>query len=176
MDAVGHRLDILRDTFGSNGPDATEGTIAPGAGCPFNFFTSRKWNYTDAGLTLRDHTVQTRRNLCPRTPTTLKARPAQARKSRYRTEVQPFQPSVNFGGTLQRFFQLLETEVLASRDFQDRRLAAAAQLGGIGNLSGKICRNHDRTVLVGMNEVIRAHRHAGDADFTTKVLGVDPGM
>jgi hypothetical protein len=41
-------------TFGAN-PDATEGSIAPGGGCPFNFFTSRKWSYTEAGLTLRDH-------------------------------------------------------------------------------------------------------------------------
>jgi hypothetical protein len=46
-------------TFGANGPDVTEGTIAPGARCPFNFFTSRKWTYTEAGLTLRDHTGQT---------------------------------------------------------------------------------------------------------------------
>jgi len=45
-------------TFGANNPDATEGTIAPGGGCPFNFFTSRKWSYTDAGLTLRDHNAQ----------------------------------------------------------------------------------------------------------------------
>jgi hypothetical protein len=29
--------------------------IAPAGGCPFNIFTSRKWNCTDAGLTLRDH-------------------------------------------------------------------------------------------------------------------------
>ena len=45
-------------TFGASSPDVTEGTIAPGGGCPFNFFTSRKWNYTEAGLTLRDHTAQ----------------------------------------------------------------------------------------------------------------------
>jgi len=44
-------------TFGAN-PDATEGTIAPGGGCPFNFFTSRKWSYTEAGLTIRDHNAQ----------------------------------------------------------------------------------------------------------------------
>jgi len=55
-------------TFGSSGPDATEGTIAPGAGCPFNFFTSRKWNYTDAGLTLRDHTAQALAQLLPAGP------------------------------------------------------------------------------------------------------------
>jgi protease inhibitor Inh len=55
-------------TFGSNGPDASEGTIAPGGGCPFNFFTSRKWNYSDAGLTLRDHTAQTLAQLVPAGP------------------------------------------------------------------------------------------------------------
>ena len=55
-------------TFGSSGPEATEGTIAPGAGCPFNFFTSRKWNYSDAGLTLRDHTAQTLAQLVPAGP------------------------------------------------------------------------------------------------------------
>src|SRR5579871_4395139 len=55
-------------TFGPSGPDATEGTIAPGAGCPFSFFTSRKWNYTDAGLTVRDHTAQALGQLTPAGP------------------------------------------------------------------------------------------------------------
>src|ERR1700743_2025920 len=55
-------------TFGATSPDATEGTIAPGAGCPFNFFTSRKWTYTEAGLTLRDHTAQTLGQLSPAGP------------------------------------------------------------------------------------------------------------
>jgi hypothetical protein len=54
-------------TFGAN-PDATEGTIAPGGGCPFNFFTSRKWSYTEAGLTLRDHNAQTLAQLTPAGP------------------------------------------------------------------------------------------------------------
>ena len=54
--------------FGANSPDTTEGTIAPGAGCPFNFFTSRKWNYTEAGLTLRDHTGQALGQLAPAGP------------------------------------------------------------------------------------------------------------
>src|ERR1700742_2349033 len=40
--------------FGAQ-PDAAEGTIAPGGRCPFNFFTSRKWSYTAAGLVIRDH-------------------------------------------------------------------------------------------------------------------------
>src|ERR1700684_3162654 len=51
-------------TFGA-GQDATEGTIAPAGGCPFNFFTSRKWTYTEAGLTLRDHTAQVLALLSP---------------------------------------------------------------------------------------------------------------
>ncbi|MGZ5872498.1 MAG: AprI/Inh family metalloprotease inhibitor [Bradyrhizobium sp.] len=51
-------------TFGAN-PDATEGAIAPGGGCPFNFFTSRKWTYTEAGLTIRDHNAQTLAQLTP---------------------------------------------------------------------------------------------------------------
>jgi hypothetical protein len=55
-------------TFGATSPDVTEGTIAPGAGCPFNFFTSRKWNYTEAGLTLRDHTAKVLAQLSPAGP------------------------------------------------------------------------------------------------------------
>jgi hypothetical protein len=54
-------------TFGGN-PDATEGTIAPGGGCPFNFFTSRKWTYSEAGLTIRDHTSQALAQLTPAGP------------------------------------------------------------------------------------------------------------
>jgi hypothetical protein len=44
-------------TFGAV-QDATEGTIAPAGGCPFNFFTSRKWTWTQAGLAIRDHNAQ----------------------------------------------------------------------------------------------------------------------
>jgi Protease inhibitor Inh len=55
-------------TFSASSPDATEGTIAPAGGCPFNFFTSRKWNYTDAGLTLRDHNAQALAQLSPAGP------------------------------------------------------------------------------------------------------------
>src|SRR3984957_11484599 len=55
-------------TFGATTPDATEGTIAPGGGCPFNFFTSRKWSYTEAGLTLRDHNAQSLAQLTPAGP------------------------------------------------------------------------------------------------------------
>jgi hypothetical protein len=49
-------------------PGATEGTIAPGGGCPFNFFTSRKWSYSEAGLTIRDHNAQTLAQLTPAGP------------------------------------------------------------------------------------------------------------
>ena len=52
-------------TFGATQADVTEGTIAPAGGCPFNFFTSRKWTYTSAGLTIRDHTGQTLAQLAP---------------------------------------------------------------------------------------------------------------
>ncbi len=54
-------------TFGAN-PDATEGAIAPAGGCPFNFFTSRKWTYTEAGLTIRDHNAQALAQLTPAGP------------------------------------------------------------------------------------------------------------
>lgn len=54
-------------TFGANA-NATEGTIAPAGGCPFNFYTSRKWTYTEAGLTIRDHTAQALAQLAPAGP------------------------------------------------------------------------------------------------------------
>jgi hypothetical protein len=54
-------------TFGG-AQDATEGTIAPAGGCPFNFFTSRKWSYSEAGLTLRDHNAQSLAQLTPAGP------------------------------------------------------------------------------------------------------------
>ena len=53
--------------FGAQ-PEATEGTIAPAGGCPFNFFTSRKWNYTTSGLTIRDHNAQALAQLAPAGP------------------------------------------------------------------------------------------------------------
>jgi hypothetical protein len=51
-------------TFGAV-QDATEGTIAPAGGCPFNFFTSRKWTYSQAGLAIRDHNAQILAQLAP---------------------------------------------------------------------------------------------------------------
>jgi hypothetical protein len=54
-------------TFGAN-PNATEGSIAPAGGCPFNFFTSRKWAYNETGLTIRDHNAQTLAQLAPAGP------------------------------------------------------------------------------------------------------------
>jgi hypothetical protein len=44
-------------TFGG-APAAADGTIAPEGGCPGKFFTSRKWTYDQAGLTMRDHNGQ----------------------------------------------------------------------------------------------------------------------
>jgi hypothetical protein len=52
-------------TFGASQADVTEGTIAPAGGCPFNFFTSRKWTYTTAGLIIRDHNAQVLAQLAP---------------------------------------------------------------------------------------------------------------
>src|ERR1700688_1184595 len=54
-------------TFGAN-PNATEGTIAPAGGCPYNFYTSRKWAYAETGLTIRDHNAQTLAQLAPAGP------------------------------------------------------------------------------------------------------------
>jgi hypothetical protein len=54
-------------TFGAT-PDATEGSIAPAGGCPFNFFTSRKWTYSAAGLAIRDHNAQVLAQLAPAGP------------------------------------------------------------------------------------------------------------
>ena len=51
-------------TFGT-GQEATEGSIAPAEGCPFNFFTSRKWTYSQAGLAIRDHHAQLLAQLAP---------------------------------------------------------------------------------------------------------------
>lgn len=43
-------------SFGTAGPNAADGTIAPEGGCPGKFFTSRKWTIdASGGLTLRDH-------------------------------------------------------------------------------------------------------------------------
>lgn len=50
--------------FGAQ-PDANEGTIAPAGGCPFNFFTSRKWTYITGGLVIRDHKAETLAQLAP---------------------------------------------------------------------------------------------------------------
>jgi hypothetical protein len=43
-------------TFGAVSPSAGEGTIAPAAGCPGKFFTSRKWTFEQSSLVIRDHT------------------------------------------------------------------------------------------------------------------------
>jgi hypothetical protein len=50
--------------FGAQ-PDATEGTIAATRDCPFDFFTSRKWDYTAAGLVIRDQKAQVLAQLSP---------------------------------------------------------------------------------------------------------------
>src|SRR4029079_1670539 len=45
-------------TFGSAGPAATEGTIAPEGGCPGRFYMSRKWTAEAGGVVMRDPTGQ----------------------------------------------------------------------------------------------------------------------
>jgi hypothetical protein len=45
-------------TFGSAGPAATEGTIAPEGGCPGRFYMSRKWTAEGGAVVMRDHTGQ----------------------------------------------------------------------------------------------------------------------
>src|SRR3979490_2185724 len=84
--------------------------------------------------------------------------------------------SVDFSGALQRLFQFFEREVGAARDIQDRRLATAAEFGSVRNLGGDIDRYHDRAVLVGVNQIVGMHGHAGNADFAAEILGVHPGM
>jgi hypothetical protein len=56
--------DSCSMNFGAQ-PDAVEGTIAPAGGCPYNFFTSRKWSYATAGLVIRDHKAQILAQLSP---------------------------------------------------------------------------------------------------------------
>ena len=45
-------------TFGSAGPTAIDGTIAPEGGCPGKFYMSRKWNVEGGGVVMRDHNGQ----------------------------------------------------------------------------------------------------------------------
>jgi len=54
-------------TFGAQ-QGMTEGSIAPAGGCPFSFYTSRKWNYTTVGLNIRDHNAQVLAQLSPAGP------------------------------------------------------------------------------------------------------------
>ena len=68
MDAVGHRLDLVRDDVRRQHSGRNRGHDCPGGGCPFSFFTSRKWSYTEAGLTLRDHNAQSLAQLSPAGP------------------------------------------------------------------------------------------------------------
>src|SRR4051812_16045953 len=79
--------------------------------------------------------------------------------------------SVNFSRTLQRLFQFLERKILGSRDLQDRRLATGAELAGFGNLCCDLNGNHDRAVAVGVNEIVGAHGHAGNANLAAKAFG-----
>ena len=37
-------------------------------------------------------------------------------------------------------------------------------------------RDHDGAVLVGVDEIVGMHRHAGDAHFAAKAFGMNPGV
>jgi len=63
-----------------------------------------------------------------------------------------------------------------TRDFQNGRLAAATQLGRVGQFRGDIERDDHGAVTIGMNEVAGAHRHSGHANFAAKTISVDIGM
>src|SRR3569623_848202 len=65
--------------------------------------------------------------------------------------------SMNLRRALQRGLELLEREVGAAGNLEDRHLAAAAELGGIGKFRGDVDRDHDRTMAVGMDEVVGLH-------------------
>src|SRR3981081_691604 len=84
--------------------------------------------------------------------------------------------SVNFSRTLQRLFQFFQRKARAAGDFQDRRLAAAAEFGRVRQFWRDIERNHHGAVTIGVNEIAGAHRHPGDPDFAAKTLGVNPGV
>src|ERR1700754_1293562 len=86
------------------------------------------------------------------------------------------QLSVNFGGALQRLFQLLQRKILAAGDLENRCLAARAELAGIRYLGGDIVRDHDGPVTIGVNEVVGAHGHAGNANLGAKIFRVHPCM
>src|ERR1700733_13799075 len=84
--------------------------------------------------------------------------------------------SVNFGGALQRLFELFQRKILAARDLENGSLAARTELAGIRHLGGDIVRDYDGTVTIGVNEIVGAHGHAGNANFSTKIFGMHPCM
>src|ERR1700733_16229178 len=84
--------------------------------------------------------------------------------------------SMNFGGALQRLFQLFQRKILAAGDLENGRFAARAELAGIRYLGGDIVRDHDGTVTIGVNEVVRAYGHAGNANLSAKIFGMHPCM
>jgi len=49
----------------SGPPKATEGTIAPGGGCPGSFFTSRRWTLENGNVIVRDHNGEQLAQLSP---------------------------------------------------------------------------------------------------------------
>src|ERR1700726_807954 len=84
--------------------------------------------------------------------------------------------SVNLRRPLQRLSELIEAEVLGSGDLEDRGLTAATELGRIRQFGGDIDRDHDRPMLVGVDEIVGAYRHPGDTNLAAKALGMNPGV
>src|SRR5215471_15439661 len=81
-----------------------------------------------------------------------------------------FSRLVYFRRTLQRVFQLLQRKVLAARDLQDRRFAAAAEFAGVGNFRRNIGRDHDGAMLIGVDQVVGLHRHAGNPHLAAEIF------
>jgi len=84
--------------------------------------------------------------------------------------------SMNFRGALQRLFESFERKILGALRSPDRRLATGAEFAGLGNFCGDIDRDHDRAVLIGVDQVVGAHGHAGRRALRRKVFGMHPGM
>src|SRR4051812_11995195 len=84
--------------------------------------------------------------------------------------------SVNLRRLLQRGLQLFEREFLAAGDLQDRGLAAGAEFASVRNFRCNIVRDHDRTVAVGVNQIVGANGHPCDTDFAAEILRMHPGV
>jgi len=78
-------------------PGAIEGTIAPAGGCPFNFFTSRKWNYVTGGLIIRDHKAEVLAQLAPIGPLRYEGKTSDGQDVMLTRDTLAITPSVSTG-------------------------------------------------------------------------------